>query len=152
NDAAQNDAAAGAKNGGGRDANAGQDAARPYESGARIDGAAAGDIAFLCPVHLSEDCVDVSRCESTCLGQVQTDPTCTWYAHDATANVAQCNAVGSPGAVYTCPPRLSTDCSSAVQCESACVGQYQPAATCTVHSKGGVAADVACDDARGKGP
>jgi hypothetical protein len=119
--------------------------------GAADSGTAVGHLQYQCPVQLSESCVDGSACESTCLGQFQGSPTCTWYSMNAVANPTACMAVSDLATVFTCPVEMSTGCSAATVCESTCVGQVQPRATCTVSGTGGVMTDVSCTTALGGG-
>lgn len=140
------------------------DASAPSDSGDVSDGGdaanfvdaaeagiAIGSLAYLCPVQFSVGCVAADSCDSTCLGQFQGGPSCTWYAANGVPNSVSCTPVTSITSIATCPVQLSTDCQSAVVCESTCVGQLQPAATCSVSSTGGVASNVACTSNIGQG-
>jgi hypothetical protein len=75
-----------ADGGHGRDSSSGVPDARPDSSGP-------GSLRYLCPVQFSENCMDGSLCESTCLGQFQYTPTCTWYAMNAVPTPVTCTAV-----------------------------------------------------------
>jgi hypothetical protein len=108
-----------------------------------------GGIKYACVTQLSQSCVDISSCESTCLGQYQDGPSCTWYTQGGNPNVAQCNPAGTVSALFSCPAQLSTDCADAPVCESTCVGQVQGGNTCSVRSTGGVKSDVPCTQAKG---
>jgi hypothetical protein len=110
-----------------------------------------GSLQYLCPIHFSESCMDGSLCESTCLGQFQDTPTCTWYAMNAVPTSAPCTAVSQITAVFSCAVELSTNCQNASLCESTCVGQLHAAATCSTFGMGGVATNVSCTDEVGQG-
>ncbi len=114
-------------------------------------GPAVGSLAYQCPVHASVGCVSASACESTCIGQFQGSPTCTWYSSGGTPNVLSCTAVTEITAVSTCPSELSTNCMDMTVCESTCVGQLQPTSTCSVSGTGGVATPVSCTNNLGQG-
>jgi len=133
-----------ADGGHGRDSSSGVPDARPDSSGP-------GSLRYLCPVQFSENCMDGSLCESTCLGQFQYTPTCTWYAMNAVPTPVTCTAVSHLTTVFSCPVQLSSNCVNASLCESTCVGQLQAAATCSTFGTGGVATNVSCTDETGKG-
>ena len=114
-------------------------------------GPAIGSLTYACPVHASIGCMSASACESTCVGQFQGSPSCTWYSSGGTPNVLACAAVTQITTVYTCPSALSSNCSDMTVCESTCVGQLQIGGTCSVSSTGGVASNVTCTSDLGQG-
>jgi hypothetical protein len=110
---------------------------------------AASLIQYQCPVFNSENCVDGSICESTCLGQYSNDPTCTWYSYSGTPNTISCSPVSAAPVVFSCPAVQSYDCANSDLCESTCVGQDQSSPTCVTRGYGAAPTTVTCNNLNG---
>jgi hypothetical protein len=79
---------------------------------------------YHCPVLLSSSCDDASKCESTCMGQVTYNSTCTTYGHNAVPTNHNCTTTSfGSQSFWIMPTILSQSCSSTSNCQSECDGQ-----------------------------
>jgi hypothetical protein len=101
---------------------------------------------YACPSQLSTNCMDMSLCESTCIGQLQTGSTCSVASTGGSTSSVPCTSDLGQGSVtlYQCPVLASVNCVDTSQCESTCVGQITSEPTCTSYHASAVPNSVNC--------
>lgn len=89
---------------------------------------------YQCPAIPSNSCGSISSCESTCIGQLSPNSSCTYY-NGGSPTTSPCTQVTTPPAVYYCNVQYSfNNCTSASSCQSTCMGQYQTGTTCSYYA------------------
>jgi hypothetical protein len=101
--------------------------------------------------HPSQSCSSAWRCQSSCLGQLSEGASdCEYVTSGGIFGGGGHFIVGTnvsgPTHLYSCPAHSSQGCSDMSRCESTCVGQITPQASCTWYSSNAVPNHVACQD------